>query len=280
MSGGRRPDQGSGCPRHLVFVGALADRNAVAGPSPHPELERYFPTDVLVTGFDIIFFWVARMMMMQLAVVDRIPFHTVYVHALVRDEQGRKMSKSLGNVIDPIELIDKYGADAVRFTLTAMAAMGRDLRLSESRVAGYRNFGTKLWNAARYAQINRCRHGSEFDPLSVTVGVNRWIVVEAARAREAVDSALEACRFNDAAETLYGFVWGSVCDWYLEFAKELLNSGDGETVAETRQNVSWVIDQCLVLLHPFMPFITEEIWGFLGASEFARSPEVAGHPAG
>ena len=244
------------------FSSGLWPIGTLGWPESTPELKRYFPTDVLVTGFDIIFFWVARMMMMQLAVVDQIPFHTVYVHALVRDEQGRKMSKSLGNVIDPIELIDKYGADAVRFTLTAMAAMGRDLRLSESRVAGYRNFGTKLWNAARFAQINRCRHGGGFDPRSVTVGVNRWIVVEAARARETVDGALEACRFNDAAETLYGFVWGSVCDWYLEFAKELLNSGDEETVAETRQNVSWVIDQCLVLLHPFMPFITEEIWGF------------------
>ena len=244
------------------FSSGLWPIGTLGWPESTPELERYFPTDVLVTGFDIIFFWVARMMMMQLAVVGQIPFHTVYVHALVRDEQGRKMSKSLGNVIDPIELIDKYGADAVRFTLTAMAAMGRDLRLSESRVAGYRNFGTKLWNAARFAQINRCRHGGEFDPRSVTIGVNRWIVVETARARETVDGALEACRFNDAAEMLYGFVWGSVCDWYLEFAKELLNSGDEGTVAETRQNVSWVIDQCLVLLHPFMPFITEEIWGF------------------
>ena len=244
------------------FSSGLWPIGTLGWPEPTPELERYFPTDVLVTGFDIIFFWVARMMMMQLAVVDRIPFHTVYVHALVRDGQGRKMSKSLGNVIDPIELIDKYGADAVRFTLAAMAAMGRDLRLSESRVAGYRNFGTKLWNAARFAQMNRCRHGSDFEPQSVTVGVNRWIVVEAARARETVDGALEACRFNDAAETLYGFVWGSVCDWYLEFAKELLNSGDEGTVSETRQCVSWIIDQCLVLLHPFMPFITEEIWGF------------------
>ena len=244
------------------FSSGLWPIGTLGWPESTPELNRYFPTDVLVTGFDIIFFWVARMMMMQLAVVDQIPFHTVYVHALVRDEQGRKMSKSLGNVIDPIELIDKYGADAVRFTLTAMAAMGRDLRLSESRVAGYRNFGTKLWNAARFAQINRCRHDSNFDPRSVNVGVNRWIVVEAARARETVDGALEACRFNDAAEMLYGFVWGSVCDWYLEFAKELLNSADEDTIAETRQNVSWVIDQCLVLLHPFMPFITEEIWGF------------------
>ena len=230
-------------------------------PEETPELKRYFPTDVLVTGFDIIFFWVARMMMMQLAIVDQVPFHTVYVHALVRDEQGRKMSKSLGNVIDPIELIDKYGADAVRFTLAAMAAMGRDLRLSENRVAGYRNFGTKLWNAARFARVNQCRHGSDFEPNSVSGTVNRWIVAEVGYVQEAVDAALEACRFNDAAEALYGFVWGSVCDWYLEFAKELLNSEDGEVIAETRQNVSWVIDQCLILLHPFMPFITEEIWG-------------------
>ena len=242
------------------FSSGLWPIGTLGWPDKTPDLERYFPTDVLVTGFDIIFFWVARMMMMQLSVVGQIPFHTVYVHALVRDEQGRKMSKSLGNVIDPIELVDKYGADAVRFTLAAMAAMGRDLRLSENRVAGYRNFGTKLWNAVRFAELKQCSHDAEFDPGSVSHSVNRWIIGETAKVRNTVESALEAYRFNEAAETLYGFVWGSVCDWHLEFAKELLNSGDEETPGETSRTISWVIDQCLILLHPFMPFITEEIW--------------------
>ena len=244
------------------FSSGLWPIGTLGWPEDTPELKRYFPTDVLVTGFDIIFFWVARMMMMQLAVVDKIPFHTVYVHALVRDEHGRKMSKSLGNVIDPIELIDKFGADAVRFTLAAMAAMGRDLRLSEKRVAGYRNFGTKLWNASRFAELNHCRPDRDFDPAGVSNSVNRWIVGETGRVRESIDGSLSSYRFNDAAETLYGFVWGSVCDWYVEFAKGLLATDDKELVAETRSCVAWVIDQCLILLHPFMPFITEAIWSF------------------
>ncbi len=259
------------------FSSGLWPIGTLGWPEPTPELKRYFPTDVLVTGFDIIFFWVARMMMMQLAVVDQIPFHTVYVHALVRDEHGRKMSKSLGNVIDPIELIDKYGADAVRFTLASMAAMGRDLRLSENRVAGYRNFGTKLWNAARFARMNECRREGHFEPANVSNPVNRWIVGETASVLGRVDDALESYRFNDAAEALYGFVWGSFCDWYLEFAKELLNSGDAEVVAETRQCVSWVIDQCLTLLHPFMPFITEEIWSFSDRKNLLVHERWPGH---
>ena len=222
---------------------------------------KYFPTSTLITGFDIIFFWVARMMMMQLAVVDQIPFHTVYVHALVRDEKGKKMSKSLGNVLDPLELIDEYGADAVRFTLASMAAMGRDLKLSTSRIAGYRNFATKIWNAARFAEMNECKPVPGFDPAAVTQTVNRWIVGEIARARVAHDAALDAYRFNDAANGLYATVWGKVCDWYLEFAKPLFASGDEAVIAETRATMAWVIDQCLVMLHPTMPFVTEELWG-------------------
>ena len=244
------------------FSSGLWPIGTLGWPDSTEELARYFPTDVLVTGFDIIFFWVARMMMMQHAVVGRKPFHTVYVHALVRDKFGRKMSKSLGNVIDPIDLIDKFGADAVRFTLASMAAMGRDLRLSEDRVAGYRNFGTKLWNAARYAEMNQCRQQDGYSPERVSDRVNRWIVGEVGRTRESADAALEAFRFNDAAERLYSFVWGTVCDWYLEFSKEMLKSEDDALIAETRQTISWVLDQCLILLHPMMPFITEEIWGF------------------
>ncbi len=228
-------------------------------PEETAELRKYHPTSVLVTGFDIIFFWVARMMMMQLELVGEVPFKDVYVHALVRDEKGKKMSKSLGNVLDPIELIDEFGADAVRFTLTAMAAMGRDLKLSKDRIAGYRNFGTKLWNAARFAEMNDCALVPGFDPKSVTLTANKWIVGETGKVREALDAALTAYRFNDAANALYAFVWGKVCDWYVELAKPLFD--DPAAVAETRATMAWVLDQCLILMHPIMPFITESLWG-------------------
>ncbi len=245
------------------FSSGLWPIGTLGWPQDTEELRRYYPTDVLVTGFDIIFFWVARMMMMQLAITGRAPFHTVYVHALVRDEKGKKMSKSLGNVLDPIDLIDEYGADAVRFTLTAMAAMGRDLKLSKDRVAGYRNFTTKLWNAARFAEMNGVweGHATRGAPPEARETVNRWIIGETARIREEVDAALDAYRFNDAANGLYAFVWGKVCDWYIEFAKPLL---DGEAAGETRAVMAWVLDQCLILLHPFMPFVTEELWGQTG----------------
>ena len=243
------------------FSSGLWPISTLGWPEQTPELKRYFPTSTLVSGFDIIFFWVARMMMMQLAVVGDVPFRDVYVHALVRDEKGRKMSKSIGNVLDPLELIDEFGADAVRFTLTSMAAMGRDLKLSKDRIAGYRNFGTKLWNAARFAEMNDCKPVPGFDPAGVTQTVNRWIVAETARARIAHDEALSGYRFNDAANGLYAFVWGRVCDWYVEFAKPLLAEADAAVIAETRATMAWVIDQCLILLHPTMPFITEELWG-------------------
>ncbi|WP_438974787.1 valine--tRNA ligase [Roseicyclus sp.] len=243
------------------FSSGLWPIGTLGWPEQTPELKRYFPTSTLVSGFDIIFFWVARMMMMQVAVVGDVPFRDVYVHALVRDEKGRKMSKSIGNVLDPLELIDEFGADAVRFTLTSMAAMGRDLKLSKDRIAGYRNFGTKLWNAARFAEMNDCKPVPGFDPAGVTQTVNRWIVAETARARIAHDEALSGYRFNDAANGLYAFVWGRVCDWYVEFAKPLLAEADAAVIAETRATMAWVIDQCLILLHPTMPFITEELWG-------------------
>ncbi|PWE32078.1 valine--tRNA ligase [Maritimibacter sp. 55A14] len=249
------------------FSSGLWPIGTLGWPEDTPELKKYFPTSVLITGFDIIFFWVARMMMMQYAVVGQKPFNDVYVHALVRDEKGKKMSKSLGNVLDPLELIDAYGADAVRFTLTAMAAMGRDLKLSPQRIAGYRNFGTKLWNAARFAEMNDCKPVPGFDPAACTQTVNKWIVGETAKAREATDAALAAYRFNDAAGGLYVFVWGKVCDWFVEFAKPLLSSEDADVVAETRATMAWVIDQCLILLHPIMPFITEELWGQIAARD-------------
>ncbi|SFA85306.1 valyl-tRNA synthetase [Poseidonocella pacifica] len=250
------------------FSSGLWPIGTLGWPNQTPELQRYFPTDVLITGFDIIFFWVARMMMMQYAVVGERPFDTVYVHALVRDEKGKKMSKSLGNVLDPLELIDDYGTDAVRFTLAAMAAMGRDLKLSKDRIAGYRNFGTKLWNAMRFAEMNGVFEARNVDLATLQDDmprqtVNRWILGEVATVRETVDVALNQFRFNDAANTLYAFVWGKVCDWYVEFAKPLLAEGH-EARSETQVVMKWVLDQCLVMLHPIMPFITEELWGLSG----------------
>ncbi|MEO1564159.1 MAG: valine--tRNA ligase [Pseudomonadota bacterium] len=242
------------------FSSGLWPIGTLGWPEETEALKKYFPTNVLITGFDIIFFWVARMMMMQLAVVDQKPFHTVYVHALVRDEKGKKMSKSLGNVLDPLELIEEYGADAVRFTLTAMAAMGRDLKLSTQRIAGYRNFGTKLWNATRFAEMNDAVGIDVSQEGSAKYTVNKWIIGEVGRTRIAVDSALEQYRFNDAANALYAFVWGTVCDWYVELCKPLLQGDDAAAKAETQKVLSWVIDQCLILMHPIMPFITEELW--------------------
>ncbi|MCF6305032.1 MAG: valine--tRNA ligase [Rhodobacteraceae bacterium] len=240
------------------FSSGLWPIGTLGWPEETPEFQKYFPTSVLITGFDIIFFWVARMIMMQLAVTDKIPFHTVYVHALVRDEKGKKMSKSTGNVIDPLEMIDEFGADALRFTLSAM---GRDLKLSTARLTGYRNFGTKLWNAARFAEMNECKPSADFDPLSVTQTVNKWIVGETARALQTTNKALESYRFSDAAMGLYAHVWGKVCDWYVEFAKPMFKSDDPAVVAETRATMAWAIDQCLIMLHPIMPFITEQLWG-------------------
>ncbi len=244
------------------FSSGLWPIGTMGWPANTPEMQRYFPTDVLVTGFDIIFFWVARMMMMQLAVVDQVPFHTVYVHGLVRDEKGAKMSKSKGNVIDPLELIDAYGADALRFTLTSMAAMGRDPKLGPKHVEANRNFTTKIWNATRFAEMNGVFAGAPVAGVpQASHTVNRWIIGEVARARLALDEALTSYRFNDAALGLYAFVWGKVCDWYVEFAKPLF---DGEAAGETRAVMRWVLDQCFTLLHPIMPFITEELWSLTG----------------
>lgn len=248
------------------FSSGLWPIGTLGWPEQTEELQKYFPTSVLVTGQDILFFWVARMMMMQLAVVDDIPFREVYLHGLVRDAKGKKMSKSLGNVIDPLEIIDEYGADALRFTNAAMASLGGVLKLDTQRIAGYRNFTTKLWNACRFAEMNGVWEGHQTSatPPAAQATVNRWIIGETARVREAVDAALAEYRFNDAANALYAFVWGKVCDWYVEFAKPLF---DGADAAETRATMGWVLDQCMILLHPMMPFVTEELWGLTGQRE-------------
>ena len=208
-------------------------------------------------------------MMMQLAVVDDIPFDTVYLHGLVRDAKGKKMSKSTGNVMDPLDIIDEYGADALRFSSAAMAALGGVLKLDMKRIEGYRNFGTKLWNAVRFAEMNDvyANGAPSRDIPEASATVNQWIIGEVAKTREVVDAALEGFRFNDAANALYAFTWGKVCDWYVEFAKPLLNSDDEAIKAETRATMGWVLDQCMILLHPIMPFITEELWGQTAARD-------------
>ena len=247
------------------FSSALWPFSTLGWPEATPELKRFYPTSVLVTGFDIIFFWVARMMMMGLHFQDEIPFRDVYIHALVRDEKGAKMSKSKGNVIDPLALIDRFGADALRFTLSAMAAQGRDIKLSESRVEGYRNFVTKLWNASRFAEMNGCVRVEGFDPLAAREPLNRWILGEASRAIAETSAAIESYRFNDAANAAYRFVWNLFCDWCLELAKPVLQSGEGGPArAETQATIAYVLDGVYGLLHPFMPFVTEELWAIKG----------------
>jgi len=251
------------------FSSALWPFSTLGWPDETPEVGRYYPTDVLVTAFDIIFFWVARMMMMGLHFMDAAPFHTVYIHALVRDEKGHKMSKSKGNVMDPLDLIDKFGADALRFTLTAFAAQGRDVKMSDSRVEGYRNFCTKLWNAARFAEMNECRPDPGFDPRGCTLTLNRWIVSKTAEAATAAAGALEAYRFNDMAGALYQFTWGTFCDWHLEFAKPVFQGDDEAAKAETRAATAWVLESLLHMVHPIMPFITEELFQSLRGDEAA-----------
>jgi valyl-tRNA synthetase len=242
------------------FSSALWPFSTLGWPDETPELKRYYPTSVLVTGFDIIFFWVARMMMMGLHFRHEVPFRDIYIHALVRDEKGAKMSKSKGNVIDPLHLIDEYGADALRFTLAALAAQGRDVKLSTSRVEGYRNFATKLWNAFRFAEMNNCVHLDAYEFRLNSVEINRWILSQAASAAAEVTASIQAYRFNDAAQAVYRFIWNVVCDWYLELVKPLLAGGSEEEQQETRETIAFVLEICLKLLHPFMPFLTEELW--------------------
>ncbi|MCZ6886091.1 MAG: valine--tRNA ligase, partial [Alphaproteobacteria bacterium] len=223
------------------FSSALWPFSTLGWPEQTEHLQRYYPTDVLVTGFDIIFFWVARMMMMGIHFMDEVPFREVYIHALVRDEKGQKMSKSKGNVIDPLELIDQYGCDAVRFTLAALAAQGTDINLDQPRVEGYRNFATKLWNAARFAEMNGCAPVADFDPAGAKLAVNRWLITALGETADRVAAEVEAYRFNEAAGAIYHFTWGSFCDWYLEFIKPVLSGDDGAAAAETRAVCAWAL---------------------------------------
>ena len=247
------------------FSSGLWPFSTLGWPDGTPELSRYYPTSTLVTGFDIIFFWVARMMMLGLHFMKEVPFRDVYIHALVRDERGSKMSKSKGNVIDPLELIERYGADALRFTLAAMAAQGRDIKLSIQRVEGYRNFATKIWNAARFAELNGCAPMPGFDPRAAKETLNRWALGECAKAVDEVTEAIVLYKFNEAAGAAYRFVWNVFCDWYLELAKPVLQGADGAAKDETRATVAFILGEICKLLHPFMPFLTEELWAAKGA---------------
>ena len=259
------------------FSSALWPFSTLGWPDKTPELARYYPTSVLVTGFDIIFFWVARMMMMGLHFMkDELgnpiePFDTVYVHALVRDKNGQKMSKSKGNVIDPLELIEEYGADALRFTLAIMAAQGRDVKLDPARIAGYRNFGTKLWNVARFAEMNGAKHNPRFVPEAATLTVNRWILTELSRTVTSVTESIETHRFNEAAGALYRFVWNQVCDWYVELLKPVFNGEDEVARKEAQDCMAYVLEETCKLLHPFMPFMTEELWEHTAAEGLPRA---------
>ena len=239
---------------------ALWPFSTLGWPDETPELQKHYKTDVLVTGFDIIFFWVARMMMMGLHFKQEVPFHTVYIHALVRDEKGAKMSKSKGNVTDPLELADKYTADALRFTLSAMAAMGRDIKLSESRVGGYRNFATKLRNATRFCEMNECFTVGAFNPAEAKLPLTQWLVGETYRAKKAITASLEAYRFNDASNAVYQFIWDGFCDWFIELAKPILQGEDEAAKIEVQAAAQWGLQNALKLLHPFMPYVTEELW--------------------
>jgi valyl-tRNA synthetase len=246
------------------FSSALWPFSTLGWPEPTPELARHYPTDVLVTAFDIIFFWVARMMMMGLHFMDEVPFHTVYIHGIVRDEHGQKMSKSKGNVVDPLDWITEYGADALRFTMAALSTPGADIKPSPARIEGYRNFATKLWNAARFCQMNGCALAPGFDPGTAKLTLNRWIVGKTAEAAKQIEAGIEAYRFNDAADAVYHFTWGTFCDWYVEFAKPVFQGSDEAAAKETRATAAWALDRLLHLLHPFMPYITEELAAELG----------------
>ena len=252
------------------FSSALWPFSTLGWPEKTKELDTYYQTDVLVTGFDIIFFWVARMMMMGLHFMKEEPFHTVYVHALVRDKNGAKMSKSKGNVIDPLELIDEYGADALRFTLAIMAAQGRDVKLDPARVAGYRNFGTKLWNATRFGEMNGVARNPDFRPDDAKLTVNRWILTELTRTTDAITDGIAGYRFNEASAAAYRFVWNLFCDWYVELLKPVFMGEDEGAKAESRACMAYVLDEIYKLLHPTMPFMTEELWQQTAGEGLAR----------
>ena len=255
------------------FSSALWPFSTLGWPDKTPELARYYPTAVLMTGFDIIFFWVARMMMMGMHFVGDVPFHKVFISALVRDEKGQKMSKTKGNVIDPLDIIDKFSCDALRFTLANMSTPGRDIKLATSRIEGNRNFTTKLWNAARFCQMNECAWVEGFNPATVSHTVNKWIVSEVKLATDKIAAHLEEYRFDLASSSAYEFSWNNFCDWYLEFTKPILMNGSDAEKAETRATTAWVLGQMLHFLHPFMPYVTEELWEqFVGKGMLITAP--------
>ena len=257
------------------FSSALWPFSTLGWPDKTKELEIYYPTSVVVTGFDILFFWVARMMMMGLHFMHDVPFHNIYMHALVRDKHGAKMSKSKGNVIDPLDLMDEYGADALRFTLAIMAAQGRDVKLDPARIAGYRNFGTKLWNATRFAEMNGVAYDPAFKPESVKLSLNRWILTELSKTIEAVTSGIETYKFNEAAAAVYRFIWNTLCDWYLELLKPIFQGDDENEKKEAQACVAWVLEQVYKILHPFMPYMTEELWALTATDKHKRDTMLA-----
>ncbi|OLY46151.1 valyl-tRNA synthetase [Bartonella apis] len=257
------------------FSSALWPFSTLGWPDKTKELEIYYPTSVVVTGFDILFFWVARMMMMGLHFMHDVPFHNIYMHALVRDKHGAKMSKSKGNVIDPLDLMDEYGADALRFTLAIMAAQGRDVKLDPARIAGYRNFGTKLWNATRFAEMNGVAYDPAFKPESVKLSLNRWILTELSKTVEAVTSGIETYKFNEAAAAVYRFIWNTLCDWYLELLKPIFQGEDESDKKEAQACVAWVLEQVYKILHPFMPYMTEELWRLTATDQHKRDTMLA-----
>ena len=247
------------------FSSGLWAFSTMGWPDETEFLKTFYPTSVLVTGFDIIFFWVARMMMMSMYMMKRVPFRKCYIHGLVRDEQGRKMSKSKGNTVDPMETIEKYGADALRFFMAAMETQGRDINLSDSRIQGYRNFATKLWNAARFCEMNECYSVKDFEVKSVKLEISKWIMAKAKEASAEVTENLNNFRFSDAANAVYQFVWGTFCDWYIELIKPIFYGENAAEIKEIRAVTAWTLDRILIMLHPFMPFITEELWDNLTA---------------
>lgn len=245
------------------FSSGLWAFSTLGWPENTEHLQTFYPTSVLVTGFDIIFFWVARMMMMSMYMMKRVPFKKCYIHGLVRDEQGRKMSKSKGNTVDPMETIDKYGADALRFFMASSETQGRDINLSDSRIQGYRNFATKLWNAARFCEMNECYSVKDFDIASAKLEINKWIIAKAKEATKDVTDSLNCYRFSEAANAVYQFVWGTFCDWYIELTKPVFYGENAEDIRETRATAAWVLDRILTVLHPFMPFVTAQLWNNL-----------------
>ena len=256
------------------FSSGLWPFSTLGWPEETDHLKRYYPGDVLVTGFDIIFFWVARMMMMGMHFMDgEIPFKDIYIHALVRDEKGQKMSKSKGNVMDPLDITDKYGADALRFTLTALAAQGRDIKLAESRIEGYRNFATKIWNACRFLEMNNATGKPGLGDQPIKDPINQWILYELSQTGDQVRHAISEYRFNDAADAVYHFIWHRFCDWYLEWIKPSLSHDNTESTEYTRVAAT-VMAEAITILHPLMPFITEELWKeiFSGDEMLISSP--------